>query len=156
MNDRSKVLWLGGPPDAIIVDLARVSLGPPSGDPACLEAWIAFELPPPKIQVDEGVWLFTVQELYTLPLVFAPAASPVQSMNWLSESVLQILGLALSKSSPVNYTITLALYMLRRAMYEPDSRATEIDFKRRTWTWILGCQLLEAVRAKESCYEEAV
>ena len=142
--------------DAIVIDLARVSLGPPSADPACLETWIAFELPPPELQVDEAVWLSTVQELYSLPLVSAPAASPAQSpQNWLRESILQIRGLALSQSSPVDYAITLALYMLRRAMYEPDNRAAERDFNRRTWAWILGCQLLEAVRANESCLEEA-
>jgi hypothetical protein len=53
------------------------------------------------------------------------------------------------------YAITLALYLLRRAMYEPDLQAPELDRLRRTWAWILGCQLLEAIQATESCYQEA-
>lgn len=142
--------------DAIIIDLARVALGPPGADPACLETWIAFELPPDAVPVDETAWLNTVRELYTLPLVNAPEVSGATAPgDWLRDSVLQVRRLALSKSAPIDYAITLALYMLRRAMYEPDARTPELDFKRRTWAWILGCQLLEAVRAAERSYEEA-
>lgn len=142
--------------DAIIIDLARVTMGPPSADPACLEVWIAFELPPPGVHVDESVWLSTVQELYAPPLVSAPEISgPPRPLNWLRGSILQIRNLALAKSAPTDYAITVALYLMRRAMFEPDPRAPEIDMTRRTWAWILGCQLLEAIRTTESCYEEA-
>ncbi|HSV72101.1 MAG TPA: phosphotransferase [Methylibium sp.] len=142
--------------DAIIIDLARVTMGPPSADPACLEVWIAFELPPPDVQVDESAWLSAVQELYALPLIHAPDAQKEPApMGCLRDSILQIRRLALAKSAPAEYAITLALYLLRRAMFEPDRWAPELDFKRRTWAWILGCQLLDAIRTMESCYEEA-
>jgi hypothetical protein len=142
--------------DAIIIDLARVTMGPPSADPACLEVWIAFELPPPGVQVDEAAWLSMMQELYASAFVSAPeVAGAAGPLSWLCDSILQIRRLALAKSSPTDYAITLALYLMRRAMFEPDPQSPEIDMKRRTWAWILGCQLLEAVRAMESSYEEA-
>lgn len=142
--------------DAIIIDLARVTVGPPSTDPACMEVWIAFELPPPDVAVNESAWLSAVQQLYALSHINAPEVLEEPSrMSWLRDSILQTRRLALAKSSPTDYAITLALYLLRRAMFEPDRQAPEQDFKRRTWAWILGCQLLEAVRAAESCYEEA-
>lgn len=142
--------------DAIVIDLARVTMGPPSADPACLEAWIAFELPPAGAQVDEAEWLTAVQEMYSLPSILKPAGNPAGPMAWLHRSVLQVRRLALTKSPPIDYAITLAMYMLRRATYEPDARAPELDFTRRTWAWILGCQLLEAVQAHENHYEETV
>jgi hypothetical protein len=76
-------------------------------------------------------------------------------LSWLGDSILQIRRLALSKSSPTDYAITLALYLMRRAMFEPDPQSPKIDMMRRTWAWILGCQLFESVRAMEGCYEEA-
>lgn len=142
--------------DAIIIDLARVTMGPPSADPACMEVWIAFELPPPDVAFDQSAWLSAVQKLYALPLTNPPEAQEKPgSESWLRDSILQIRRLALTKSAPSDYAITLALYMLRRAMFEPDSQAPEQDFKRCTWAWIFGCQLLEAIRAAERCYEEA-
>lgn len=142
--------------DAIIIDLARVTMGPPSADPACLEVWIAFELPPPDIQVDQSAWLSAVQELYALPLINLPESQEEPSpVAWLRNSTLQIRRLALAKSASTDYAITLAPYLLRRAMFEPDREAPEPDFRRRTWAWILGCQLLEAIRPMESCHEEA-
>jgi hypothetical protein len=142
--------------DAIIIDLARVTMGPPSADPACLEVWIAFELPPPGVQVDESAWLSMVRELYASPLVSTPEGPGASGpLSWLGDSILQIRLLALSKSSPTDYAITLALYLMRRAMFEPDPQSPKIDMMRRTWAWILGCQLFESVRAMEGCYEEA-
>jgi hypothetical protein len=142
--------------DAIIIDLARVTMGPPSADPACMEVWIAFELPPSDVAVDESAWLSAVQQLYALPLITSTEApEEPRGVGWLYDSIMQIRRLALVKSSPTDYAITLALFLLRRAMFEPDGQAPEQDFRRRTWAWILGCQLLEAVRAAESCYEEA-
>lgn len=142
--------------DAIIIDLARATMGPPSADPACLEVWIAFELPPTDVQVDEAGWLSVVQGLYASPMVCKPTDPCVSgTLSWLGDSILQIRRLAQAKSSPTDYAITLALYLMRRAMFEPDPQSPEIDMKRRTWAWILGCQLFEAVRAMESCYEEA-
>jgi hypothetical protein len=141
--------------DAIIIDLARVTMGPPSADPACLEVWIAFELPPTGVQVDEAAWLSLVQGLFAPHMVCKPA-DPCESgpLGWLGDSILQIRRLALAKSSPTDYAITLALYLMRRAMFEPDPQSPKIDMMRRTWAWILGCQLFEAVRAMEGCYEE--
>ena len=141
--------------DAIVIDLARVSTGPPSADPACLEVWIAFELPPAHAHVDEGAWLAAVRELYSLPSILEPAGESAGPVAWLRDSTLQVRGLALTTSTPIDYAITLSLYMLRRAMYEPDARAPERDFRRRTWAWILGCRLLEAVQAHQNHYEVA-
>lgn len=142
--------------DAIIIDLARVTMGPPSADPACLEVWIAFELPPPGVHVDESAWLSMVRELYASPLINAQKAPGASCpLSWLGDSILQIRRLALAKSSPTEYAITLALYLMRRAMFAPDPQLPNIDMMRRTWAWILGCQLFEAVRAMEGCYEEA-
>jgi aminoglycoside phosphotransferase (APT) family kinase protein len=58
--------------DAIIIDLARVTMGPPSADPACMEVWIAFQMPPPQVAVDQNLWLRTVRELFSVQNVLAP------------------------------------------------------------------------------------
>ncbi len=195
MRERSKVLWLGGPPspqdlqenvqlgflnlptlhwpralvyfdlhaenaqvrgdDAIIVDLARVTMGPPSAYAVCMEVWIAFEFPPPDVAVNGLSWLTEVKQLCALPHINAPEAPEEPSrVSWLRHSILQIRRLALARSSRTDFAITLALCLLRRAMFEPDRQAPEQNFERRTWAWILRCRVLEAVWAAESCYEE--
>ena len=143
--------------DAIIIDLARVTMGPPSADPACLEVWIAFQVPPSHVQVDEAAWLTTVRELYAMPaLLAAPEAKDgLAPLGWLREGILQTRRVALASSTPAAYAITLALYLLRRAMFDPDPQAPDVDFQRRTWAWILGCQLLEGVQQMECRYQEA-
>lgn len=143
--------------DAIIIDLARVTMGPPSADPACLEVWIAFQIPPSYVQVDEAAWLSTVRELYAMPRVLVAPAAKVgpAPLAWLRHGILQTRQVALASSTPADYAITLALYMLRRAMFEPDPQAPEIDCRRRTWAWILGCQLLEVIQQLECKFPEA-
>lgn len=142
--------------DTIIIDLARVVLGPPSADPACMEVWIAFQMPPSQYGVDEGQWLATVKDLFAVRHVLTPpAAQPDGSLPWLRDAVLQTRHVALASSPGVDYAITLALYLLRRAMFEPDADAPQADSARRTWAWILGCQLLEGVRAQCLEYREA-
>ena len=143
--------------DAIIIDLARVTMGPPSADPACMEVWIAFQVPPPRFAVDGAVWLQTVRELFAVHNVLAPSALVEKApLAWMRDAVLHTRQVALASSPPTDYAITLSLYLLRRAMFEPDSDAPEADFVRRTWAWILGCQLLEAVQHLECRYQEAV
>lgn len=142
--------------DTIIIDLARVVLGPPSADPACMEVWIAFQMPPPQYAVDEESWLATVTDLFAVRHVLAPP--PVQqdaSLPWLRDAVLQTRHVALASSPATDYAITLALHLLRRAMFEPDPDAPQADAVRRTWAWILGCQLLEGVQALCLEYREA-
>lgn len=142
--------------DAIIIDLARVTMGPPSADPACMEVWIAFQMPPPRFAVDETVWLQTARELFAVDNVLAPPDLDERSpLAWMRDAVLHTRQVALGSSPPTDYAITLALYLLRRAMFEPDSDAPEADSVRRTWAWILGCQLLEAVQQLECRYQEA-
>jgi aminoglycoside phosphotransferase (APT) family kinase protein len=141
--------------DAIIIDLARATSGPPTADPACLEVWIAFELPPPCAQVDHASWLATVKGLYTFPLQAPASTAPESPVSWLHDSVMQIRRLAGAYSRPTEYAITLALYLMRRATFEHDPEGGELDLQRRTWAWILGCQLLEAIQSSEGCYQEA-
>jgi hypothetical protein len=142
--------------DAIIIDLAKVTLGPPGADPACLEVWIAFEMPCPGHEVDEAVWLRTVQELFAYRQVASPpGVNPSAPLAWLRDGVIHTRAVALGSSTPVEYVITLALYLLRRARFEPDRANAQADELRRTWAWILGCQLLEAVQAIECDYKEA-
>jgi hypothetical protein len=142
--------------DAIMIDLARVTLGPPSADPACMEVWIAFQRPPAHHAVDEGEWLATVRDLFDIRHVLAPPASdPAAPLAWLRQGVLQTRQVASASSPPIDYAITLALYLLRRAMFEPDAEAPQADEVRRTWAWILGCQLLEGVQALSHEYREA-
>lgn len=142
--------------DAIIIDLTKVAMGPPGADPACLEVWIAFQMPSPDLEVNEAVWLQTVQELFSYRQVASPAVvDPAAPLAWLRAGVVQARQVALASSTPVEYAITLALYLLRRARFEPDAVNTRADELRRTWAWILGCQLLEALQAIECEYKEA-
>jgi hypothetical protein len=53
------------------------------------------------------------------------------------------------------YAITLVLYLLRCAMFEPDAQSPEADLRRRTCAWLLGCQLLEGIQQLERRYREA-
>ena len=123
----------------IIIDLARVVLGPPSADPACMEVWIAFQMPPSQYDIDEGRWLATVKDLFAVRHVLAPpVAQPDGSLPWLRDAVPQTRHVALGSSPSVDYAITLALYLPRRAMFEPDADAPRADSVRRTWAWILG------------------
>jgi hypothetical protein len=142
--------------DTIIIDLARVVLGPPSADPACMEVWIAFQMPPSQYDIDEGRWLATVKDLFAVRHVLAPpVAQPDGSLPWLRDAVLQTRRVAMASSPGVDYAITLALYLLRRAMFEPDADVPQADSARRTWAWILGCQLLEGVQTLCLEYREA-
>lgn len=56
---------------------------------------------------------------------------------------------------PFDYAITLALYLVRRATFEPDVVEPTGDEYLRTWAWVLGCQLLRTVQETECQYEEA-
>ena len=142
--------------DTIIIDLARVVLGPPSADPACMEVWIAFQMPPAQYGVDEGQWLATVKDLFAVRHVLAPpSAQKDASLRWLRDAVLQTRDVALASSPGIEYAITLALHLLRRAMFEPDAGAPQADAARRTWAWILGSQLLEGVQTLGLEYREA-
>jgi len=142
--------------DAIIIDLARVTMGPPSADPACMEVWIAFQMPPPQVAVDQNLWLRTVRELFSVQNVLAPLQlDATVPMAWMREAVLHTRHVALASSLPADYAITLALFLLRRAMFEPDAEAPEVDLFRRTWAWILGCQLLAGIHQLECRYKEA-
>lgn len=143
--------------DAIIIDLARVTMGPPGADPACLEVWIAFQLPPSNVVVDEAQWLATVRDLYA-PASLLHASSPKGNhgqLGWLRGSVEQTRNVAMMTSNPTDYAITVALYLVRRAMFEPDAQSPEIDLRRRTVAWILGCQLLEGIQQLECGHQEA-
>jgi hypothetical protein len=142
--------------DAILIDLAKATMGPPGADPACMEVWIAFEIPPPCAQMERTVWLQTVQELFGCYQVMSPPRpDPVVPNAWLRDAVIHTRRTALASTPPVDYAITLALYLLRRASFSPAAVDTECDAYRRTWAWILGCQLLEAVQDIECKYEEA-
>lgn len=142
--------------DAIIIDLARVTMGPPSADPACMEVWIAFQMPPPHVAVDQDVWLRTVRELFSVKHVLAPPAlDGTVPLAWMRDAVLHTRKVAVASSPPTDYAITLALFLLRRAMFEPDTEAPEADMFRRTWAWILGCQLLAGIQQLECPYQEA-
>lgn len=142
--------------DAIIIDLARVTMGPPSADPACMEVWIAFQMPPPQVVVDQDAWLRTVRELFTVHSVLTPPAPDgTMALAWMRDAVLHTRAVALASSPPVDYAITLALFLLRRAMFDPDPESAEADTFRRTWAWILGYQLLEGVQQLECAYQEA-
>ncbi|MGE3433490.1 MAG: phosphotransferase [Ramlibacter sp.] len=142
--------------DAIIIDLARVTMGPPSADPACMEVWIAFQMPPPQVAIDQDVWLRTVRELFAVQNVLVPPVlDGATTLAWMRDAVLHTRAVALASSPPVDYAITLALFLLRRAMFDPDPEAQEVDMFRRTWAWILGCQLLKGVQQLECSYQEA-
>ncbi len=142
--------------DAIIIDLARVTMGPPAADPACLEVWISFQMPPPEHPVDQAAWLETVRELFAFQNVIAPPEyDATVPLAWMRDAVIHTRRVALTSSPGADYAITLALYLLRRAMFEPDATMTQADQFRRTWAWILGCQLLESVQQRECLYKEA-
>jgi hypothetical protein len=142
--------------DAIIIDLARVTMGPPSADPACLEVWIAFQMPPAEHPVDQAAWLLAVRELFVFRNVAnLPAHDPSAPLAWMRDAIIHTRAVALASSPAKDYAITLALYLMRRAMFEPDPGAVEADQVRRTWAWILGCQMLESVQAVEGLFKEA-
>lgn len=136
--------------DAIIIDLAKATMGPAGADPACLEVWIAFETPPKGFEVEAAAWLQTVETLFSYARVVQPPQSDAPAeKNWLHNGVVQTRRLALASSPPVDYAITLALYLLRRATFEPDAVDPIGDEYRRTWAWVLGCRLLQAIQEKE-------
>lgn len=142
--------------DAIIIDLAKVTMGPPGADPACLEVWIAFQVPPAGYDVDETAWLRTIQELFAYRQVASPPSpDPAAPVAWLHDGIVRTRTVALASCQPVDYAITLALYLLRRATFDPDPGDIKADEYRRTWAWILGCQLLEAVQQIDVQYKEA-
>ena len=142
--------------DAIIIDSAKVTMGPPGADPACLEVWIAFKLPPTGYEVDEAAWLRTIQELFAYRQVVSPPdLDPTAPVGWLHDGIARKGTVALTSCQPFDYAITLALYLLRRATFDPDISGMKVDEHCRTWAWILGCQLLEAVQKIYVQYKEA-
>ena len=142
--------------DAIIIDLAKVTMGPPGADPACLEVWIAFQLPPTGYEVDEAAWLRTIQEFFAYrQVVYPPDPDPTSPVGWLHDGIIRTRTVALTSCQPVDCAITLALYLLRRATFDPDVSGIKADVHRRTWAWILGCQLLEAVQKIDVQYKVA-
>lgn len=142
--------------DAIIIDLAKTMMGPLGADPASLEVWIAFQSPPKGFAIEPVEWLQTVQALFSYPLVLESRPSDAAAgTNWLRDGVIHTRRVALASSAPVDYAITLALYLLRRATFEPDTIDPIGDEYRRTWAWVLGCQLLQTIQETECQYEEA-
>ncbi len=142
--------------DAIIIDLAKATMGPLAADPASLEVWIAFQTPPQGFEIEPVEWLQTVQALFSYPLVVEPDPSNIGAgTKWLRDGVIHARRIALASSVPVDYAITLALFLLRRATFEPDAIAPIDDEYRRTWAWVLGCQLLRTIQKTECQYEEA-
>jgi aminoglycoside phosphotransferase (APT) family kinase protein len=142
--------------DAIIIDLAKVTMGPPGADPACLEVWIAFEAPPPGFEIERATCLRTAQDLFSYAhVVEASEADTGSATNWVRDAVLETRRIALMSSPRVEYAVTLALYLLRRAMFEPDTVDPTGDESRRAWAWVLGCRLLLAIQEAQCMYEEA-
>lgn len=142
--------------DAIIIDLAKVTMGPSGADPACLEVRIAFEAPPTGFEIERATWLRTAQELFSYAhVVEASEADTGSATNWVRDAVLETRRIALMSSPRVEYAVTLALYLLRRAMFEPDTVDPAGDESRRAWAWVLGCRLLLALQEAQCMYEEA-
>jgi hypothetical protein len=128
--------------DAIIIDLAKATLGPLGADPACLEVWIAFQSPPAGYDIAAHRWRRTVEELFSYP--FAGASDRDDSASeagWLWAGVVQTRRVALMGNARADYAVILALYLLRRATFEPDAVDPVGDGYRRSGpgSWAAAC-----------------
>ena len=75
--------------------------------------------------------------------------------GWLRGCIDQTRQVAMTTACPTDHAITLASYLLRRAMFKPYAQSPEVDLRRRTCAWILGCKLLEGFQQLECGYQEA-
>jgi hypothetical protein len=131
-------------PDAIVIDLLTVQSGPLAADLAALDTWLAFELPAdvnPDTD-DDPAWR------YTIDMLFAPSALKVAprppdeptSFDWLHTSIRQIRVLAMPiQLCDTEYRTVVAVYLLRRTMYDGGSRA---DTFRRGYAYVIAARLV--------------
>lgn len=119
--------------DAILIDLASSQAGPLSADLAMLETWLAFEVHPkdPSDSWGDDAWLAVVEKLYG-PEAFVTLPSPCDGGDqhgWMWDAVRQVRGIGLlNQSCATEYRTAVIAALMRRCMFECESRAA--DFRR--------------------------
>jgi hypothetical protein len=133
--------------DAILIDFASTRLGPLVADAASLEVSLAFEAG--AHDEDNEGWRETIDRLYERELIerAPPPAIEPSKREWLWTAVRQIRLIALAQgvSAPDEYATALAVYLLRRSMYEGQSESDEF---RRAHAYTVAERILQEMAAK--------
>lgn len=137
---------------AILIDLASVSVGPLTADLAALEAWLAFELPPEaaKHEFENPSWANEIDRLYE-PMTFLHPpgpCDPISSYCWMATVVRQIryIGIA-TQSCATEYQTAVAVQLLRRCQWDDGPTA---DRYRRGHGYIVAARLIDSMTKQET------
>jgi uncharacterized protein associated with vWA-MoxR-VMAP ternary system len=133
--------------DAILIDFNSTRRGPLTADPASLEISIAFRVAGDDDD-DEG-WSKLMDTLYGLEFLEKappPAKEPIPR-EWLWSCVRQIRSLIHAGGDvlPSEYSITVAIYLLRHSTYPSDN---EHDKFRKAYAYVLAEKIILALENK--------
>ena len=141
--------------DAILIDLGSAREGPIVGDPACLEVALAMDVRSSDLTTDREAWTKDVDMLFD-PEGFLRAHLPVEADGPWKHRVnairkVRILAGA-AQTCATGYQSAVAMYLLRRSMYEAGTfeehteadrdKLREIDGYRRAYAMVLADRLV--------------
>lgn len=135
--------------DAILIDLGSVQAGPLTGDPACLETFLAFEARPGDDALVFDRWKDEIDKLFD-PTAFKHPPLPRDgseswALRWNAARKVRILGQP-AQACNTEYRTSIAVYLLRRAMYETiDEVVGATDNARRAYAMVVAERLIEAI-----------
>lgn len=135
--------------DAILIDLGSVQPGPLTGDPACLETFLAFETRTSDDLLEFEQWKKEVDALFN-PAKFQHLPPPhfgsdSWALRWNAARKVRILGQP-AQACDTEYRTAVAVYLLRRSMFRANEKvlcATDDD--RRAYAMVIAERLIESV-----------
>lgn len=134
--------------DAILIDFASVEMGPVTADMASLDTWLAFELPPDAdfAPIDQAEWRQTIDELYAPERFWDLTTGADGRLLWLRTSIRQLRSRAQALCScATEHPAAIAVYLLRRTMYDGDSPA---DAARRGYAYVTAARIIRHLSGK--------
>lgn len=135
--------------DAILIDLGSVQPGPLTGDPACLETFLAFETRSTNDLSDFEQWKMGVDALFA-PAKFQQPPIPhfgsdSWALRWNAARKVRILGQP-AQACKTEYRTAVAVFLLRRSMYRAQkNNLRKIDDARRAYAMVTAERLIESV-----------
>jgi hypothetical protein len=147
--------------DAILIDLGSARMGPIGGDPACLEVALAMDVRLSDLKTDPAEWTKDVDRLFAAA-GFLQSPLPVDAETaWKHRvnAVRKVRTLAqAAQTCETGYQSAIAMYLLRRSMYDAGrfvdysederKKLTEIDAHRRAYALVLADRLVGDSRKK--------
>jgi hypothetical protein len=132
--------------DAILIDLGSAQQGPLSGDPACLETFLAFETRPGEEGSEFDQWRNDIDKLFS-PEAFRQIPPPldgpsVWAARWNAARKVRVLAMP-THACDTEYRAAVAVYLLRRGTFDADNTvAAELDGLRRAYAMVAAEHLI--------------